>query len=270
VVKASLSRMQTFIESGDRKIHEIQVRFDDLPNIFNKYDTVQSELELSDDIDHSEDRQQFELQYYEVKAKFNELLHPVDDFPELKHSSHSSESVHSDHPRRSQSSSNIMLPAISLPSFDGNTCSWMNFRDTFEALIVNNSSLSDVQRFHYLIASLKHDANDLISNLQITNENFSVAWQLVTQRYDNKPLIAMIHAKHLCQMPQVKKGDAVTLHQLINHVSSNINALQALSLNVSIQDLVLSHLILEALDADTLKEWETSCTFRCPTDYRVN
>jgi hypothetical protein len=59
VVKASLSRMQTFIESGDRKIHEIQVRFDDLPSIFNKYDTVQSELGLSGDTDHSEDRQQF-------------------------------------------------------------------------------------------------------------------------------------------------------------------------------------------------------------------
>jgi hypothetical protein len=69
VVKASLSRMQTFIESGDRKTHKIHVRFDDLPSIFNKYETVQSELELSDDIDHSDDRQ-FELQYYEVKAKF--------------------------------------------------------------------------------------------------------------------------------------------------------------------------------------------------------
>jgi hypothetical protein len=150
-----------------------------------------------------------------------------------------------------------MLPAISLPNFDGNTCSWLNFRDTFEALIVNNSSLSDVQKCHYLISSLKHEAKELISNLQITNENFIVSWQSVTQRYNNKPLIAMIHAKHLCNMPQVKKGDAATLRQLINHVSSNINALQALSLNVSIQDLVLSHLILETLDADTLKEWET-------------
>ena len=52
--------------------------------------------------------------------------------------------------------------------------------DTFEALIVNNTALSSVQKFHYLIASLKNEAKDLISNLQITNENF-VAWQLVPQ-----------------------------------------------------------------------------------------
>jgi hypothetical protein len=43
----------------------------------------------------------------------------------------------------------------------------------------------------------------------------------------------MMHAKHLCQMPQTKKGDASSLrqlinqHQLINHVSSHMNALQA-------------------------------------------
>jgi len=48
----------------------------------------------------------------------------------------------------------------------------------------------------------------MISNLHITNETFLVAWQLVTQRYNNKRLIAMMHAKHLCQMPQVKKEDA--------------------------------------------------------------
>ena len=70
----------------------------------------------------------------------------------------------------------------------------------------------------------------MIRNLQVTNENFLVAWQLVTQRHNNKRLIAMMHAKRLCQMPQVRKGDVSSLRQLINHVSSHINALQALSL----------------------------------------
>ena len=49
VAKASLTRMQTFIKTGDCKLHEIQVRFDELSNIFNKSETAQGELELSDD-----------------------------------------------------------------------------------------------------------------------------------------------------------------------------------------------------------------------------
>ena len=54
--------MQTFTESGDIKLNEIKVRSDELPNIFNKFDTVQDELELSDDTDHSGDRESFARQ----------------------------------------------------------------------------------------------------------------------------------------------------------------------------------------------------------------
>ena len=59
---------------------------------------------------------------------------------------------------------------------------------------------------------------------------------------------------NVCQMPQVKGEDASSLRQLINHVSSHMNALQALSLNVPIKDLVLNHLI--TLDPETQWEWE--------------
>jgi len=149
------------------------------------------------------------------------------------------------------SSTHIKLLVIALPTFEGDACSWLHYRDTSEALIVNNASLSNVQKLHYPIALLQNEAKDVIRNLQITNENFLVAWQLVTQRYNNKRLIAMMHAKLLCQMPPVRKGDASSLRQLINHVSSHMKTLQALSLNVRIQDLMLNHLMLVTLDTET-------------------
>jgi hypothetical protein len=255
VAKSSLTRIQTFITTGDHKLNEIQVRFDELPNIYNKFETAQSELELSSDTDYSVDRQQFENQYFEVKTRFNELLYPVDDLPHSRHSSPRSslsENVSQSH----SSSVNTKLPVIDLPIFEGQTCSWLHFRDTFEALIVNNTNLTNVQKLHYLNASLKDEAKNLICNLPITHDNFLVAWQLVTQRYNNKRLIAMMHAKHLCQMPQVKGEDASSLRQLINHVSSHMNALQALSLTVPVQDLMLNHLMLATLDAQTQRDWE--------------
>ena len=178
-----LSRIQNFIELGDHKVNEIQVRSDDLQGIFNRYDTAQNELELSEDTDHSGDRELFEYQYYQDEAKFNEVLHSVVDPPLSRHSSpHSSLSGHSNNsPRSHASSANIKLPVVALPTFEGDACSWLHFRDTFEALIVRKTALANVQKFHYHIASLKNEAKDLISNLQMTNENFLVAWQLVTQ-----------------------------------------------------------------------------------------
>ena len=229
VPKSHITRMQTFIETGDRKLNVIQVRFDELPNIYKKFETAQSELELSDDTDYSVERQQFEDQYFEVKAMFHELLHPVMDPPSRRSSPRSSlsgESIHT--PRSHTSSTHIKPPTIALPNFEGAICSWLHVRDTFEALIVNNTTLSSIKKFHYLIASLKNESKHPLSNLQITNVNFLVAWQLVTQRYNNKRLIAMMHAKHLCQMPQVRKGDASSLRQLINHESSHMNALHSI------------------------------------------
>jgi hypothetical protein len=67
VARGMLSRIQSFIESGERKINEIQVRFNKLPDIFNRYDSAQSELELSDDTDHDSNRELFEAQYFEVE-----------------------------------------------------------------------------------------------------------------------------------------------------------------------------------------------------------
>ena len=254
--KTALTRMQKFIDSGDCKLNETQVRYDDLQGIFDRFDTAQLELELSDDTDYTADREAFEIQYYEVKAKFIEVLRPVLELPRSRHSSPVST------PRSHNGSVNIKLPTIALPTFDGETCNWLQFRDTFEALIVNNTSLTDVQRFHYLLASLKNEAKDLISNLQITNENFTVAWNLITQRYNNTRLIAMMHAKQLVNMPQVRKGNAASLRRLINYVTSNLNALKALELKAPVQDLMLNHLMLATMDPETQREWELETASR--------
>ena len=129
---------------------------------------------MHDDTDHSDDRELFDKQYFEIKAKFNELLHPVVEQPLSRRSSpRSSLSGHSNQsPRSHVSTTHIKLPVIALPTFNGDTCNWLHYRNTFEALIVNNTALSNVQKFHYLIASLQNEAKDPISNLQITNENF--------------------------------------------------------------------------------------------------
>jgi hypothetical protein len=56
VAKSSLTRTQNLIEAGDLKVNEIQVRFNKLPDIFNKYESAQDELECLDEADYSLDR----------------------------------------------------------------------------------------------------------------------------------------------------------------------------------------------------------------------
>lgn len=253
VARGMLTRMQTFLDSGNTDINQLQVRLNSLPTILSKFETVQDELESTDDFDYSEDRASFETQYFEVEAKFHELLHNIhSEADRSSDRSSSSSSIRSTH----SSSAQIRLPTIELPSFDGDACKWLHYRDTFQALIVNNQSLSHVQKLHYLISSLKAEAKSLIVNLPITNDNFTVAWDLITQRYNNIKLIAMKHVNHLFDRPQVKRGDASSLRHLINHMSSHMNALNALLEDTSMHDLLLNHLVLSALDSESHREWE--------------
>ena len=105
------SRIKNLIEAGDQKLNDIQLRFNKLLDIYNRYNIAQSELELSDDTDHTGDGELFVNQYYQVEDKLSELLHPVMDPPSRRSSPRSSLSGHSNHtPRSHTSSTHIKLP----------------------------------------------------------------------------------------------------------------------------------------------------------------
>jgi hypothetical protein len=176
VAKGMLTRMQDFIKTGTPDLPELQVRLNRLPNILIKFETAQDELEANDELDRSEDRILFEAQYY-LKARFHELLHKTHGSADSSSEHGSNSSICSTH----ASSGYVKLPSIELPSFDGTVSKWFHFRDTFDSLIIQNRTLPNVQKLHYLLSSLKGEAKALISNLPITNDNFSVAWGLVTQ-----------------------------------------------------------------------------------------
>jgi hypothetical protein len=92
VARGMLSHIQSFINTGEQKLNDIQVRFNKLPDIFNRSDIAQGELELSDDTHHSGDTESIEDQYYQVEAKCNELLHPLVELPNPIQSSSESSS----------------------------------------------------------------------------------------------------------------------------------------------------------------------------------
>jgi hypothetical protein len=143
-----------------------------------------------------------------------------------------------------------------LPSFSGDFGQWIHFRDTFDGLVTNNNALTDIQRFHYLLSSLKAEAHSFIQNLPIYESNFKVAWHLVCNRYNNPKMIASRHVKGLLKLPNASKDSALELRHLINQLMSNLHAVEALTLETPIHEILLSHLVLEHVDTNTRREWE--------------
>ncbi|XP_045489818.1 uncharacterized protein LOC111003211 [Pieris rapae] len=87
----------------------------------------------------------------------------------------------------------LKLPQIQIAKFDGAYFRWLEFKDTFENLIHNNDRIPPINKFHYLISYLQGDAARVISNFEVSAENYVGAWDLLCSRYNNKRILINHH-----------------------------------------------------------------------------
>ena len=73
----------------------------------------------------------------------------------------------------------VKLPDIKLPNFSGDFLKWPQFRDTFVALISNNSALSNINKFHYFRSSLQGEAKALLETLPVTEDNYDICMGVI-------------------------------------------------------------------------------------------
>lgn len=85
----------------------------------------------------------------------------------------------------SHSTTQMKLPNMSLPAFDGRYEDWPTFQDLFTASIHNNKSLSGSQKLQYLKSCVKGEAASLIKSFTVTDANYREAWMLLEEQYDN-------------------------------------------------------------------------------------
>ena len=85
-------------------------------------------------------------------------------------------------------SAGIQLPQIEFPKFNGELSDRLGFRDTFKSLIHKNQKISEIEKFHYLVAALKDSATQVIDSLEFRSTNYAVAWDALCSRYNNKRL----------------------------------------------------------------------------------
>lgn len=146
------------------------------------------------------------------------------------------------------------LPRIGLPTFSGEPTKWESFRDKFTSLVINDESLSDVKRLHHLNSCVKGAAENLISNLPVTDANFKIAWATLVKRYDNKRDLINEHLKTLFSLPIV--SDVSELTSLRDKADKTLQALKNLERPVDTWDDIIVYLLVSRLDRSSRKAWE--------------
>ncbi|XP_062710702.1 uncharacterized protein LOC134288828 [Aedes albopictus] len=252
---ASFSLTQDFVDNYDeeRDACEIPVRLENLNELWSDFKNIQSELvtldEASVDVQLKQ-RTEFETTYYRVKG-FLLSRNKTPPTPTMNASSSSNS-----HFPGSGSSSHVRLPDVKLPVFNGNLDNWLNFHDLFVSLVHASQDLSSIQKFYYLRSSLAGDALKLIQTIEISANNYTVAWNMLVNHYQNPTRLKQTYLDALFEFGTLKRESAAELHSLVEKFEANVKVLKQLGERTECWDIILIRMLSVRLDPVTRRDWE--------------
>lgn len=148
------------------------------------------------------------------------------------------------------------LPRLEIAKFNGTYFRWLEFRDTFKSVIHDNGHIAPINKFHYLLSYLEGEASRIVSNLEVSDSNYNIAWKLLCDRYDNKRQLISHHFNSLLNINNMTRESDKSLRYMVDHVTKNLRALSGLGLQTDNWDPLLIHILSSKLDNRTLTKWE--------------
>uniref|UniRef100_A0A6P7GWC3 Uncharacterized protein LOC114343709 n=1 Tax=Diabrotica virgifera virgifera TaxID=50390 RepID=A0A6P7GWC3_DIAVI len=172
-----------FIANKDVELDvtQFETRLSRVYLISHDYEKTQNEIEflVSDTNKEEKSRELTENKYFKLVSDLTACINKLKAVPSQISSSSSSEGSYS-------APIALRLPDIKISPFSGHITDSQSFIELFDALIVKNETLTDVQKLVYLKSYLKGESLQLIDSLPIINENFVIALNILKKRYEIK------------------------------------------------------------------------------------
>lgn len=174
-----------------------------------------------------------------------------------------SASVQADRASDTSRSSSSKLPTIDIPTFSGEYTQWHNFKDMFTNIVHLNNRLSNVQKMNYLVSNVSGIAKKMVENIAISSANYSVAWDILENHFDDKPTVVHHHIQNFCKLPIITKPTPDSFTELVTTAKSILDALDALE--ATSRDPWIVYLLLNKLDHETKVLWSREIINKSPT-----
>ncbi|XP_062535559.1 uncharacterized protein LOC134204764 [Armigeres subalbatus] len=250
---ASLTLIKTFVDGFDEATQsdEIPVRLESLSKLWSDYNEAQSELESLDEtaLDaHIKERTTMESSYYRIKG----FLLAQNKAP-LNRSVSSLLQLEAQLP---MSTSQVRLPDVKLPVFDGKLENWLVFHDLYVSLVHSSTGLSNIQKYYYLRSSLSSSALQLIQSIPISADNYTVAWNLLLKHFQNPSRLKQAYVDALFDFSALKRESVTDLHNLVEKFEANVKVLHQLGEHTEHWDILLIRMLSIRLDSTTRRDWE--------------
>lgn len=266
VVKSNITRFKNYFESvknvelNEEIIMQLSLRLEKIEPSWEQFNELQMKIEVleSENIDE-EERERFETTYFslisDAKASVKKYENQCDVVSE--NVSVASLNISNAGNNFNNIDSCVRLPPIKLPTFDGKYSSWLEFKDSFTALVDKNEQLSNIQKFLYLRSSLEKEVNQIIKSIEVSADNYQTAWQFLVDRFENKKLIIYNHIRAIFEHPSVTKESFVELRNIYDNILKNLRALKSLGEQTDSWDRLIIYIISNKFDNVTRRDWES-------------
>lgn len=241
-------------ELSPLQLLDLDSRFNKFNALYTDFDQLQCDIEMTSENldDECKERELFENLYHKLVAETRNLLgERPSQQRELRDGSLTSfEDVQAGGPKYNC----VRLPKIELPTFKGHYQNWLEYRDTFISLIHSRTDMDNINKLHYLRASLKGSALLIIDSLDVKGDNYMNAWRLLCNRYDNKRLLVNKHVQALFNVEKLQRESSSVIRHLIDITNKNLRALSTLDQPTQHWDTLIIHMMADKLDGTTRRE----------------
>lgn len=262
---ASLEQQRTTMKKNISKLHKknekdgdkvdatiLQCRLQILETYFKEICEVQGQIEKLNPADSS--RSDLEEVFITAKAKLLSNLNKSRCSTSAEQSFLNASISAAPHQSR--------LPSLKLPKFDGKYADYKRFISTFQNMVHDNSMLTPVDKFNYLLSCLSGPALAVVEPFLVTDENYPKALERLKERYDNKVLIFLEHITALFNVSQMSKGDCVSLRNIIDTVSAIRGSLLSLGSEMDVMNAIIIHMVLLKLDEGSRQNYDEKQEFK--------
>ncbi|XP_075170155.1 uncharacterized protein LOC142242472, partial [Haematobia irritans] len=169
-------------------------------------------------------------------------------------SNHNFEESHA----QDKSFSCIKVPPCDTEIFYGGYEEWPAFRDMFTAVYGEHPKLSAVQKLYHLRLKVKGQAATIVKKYKLCGENFSLAWEALKSRYENKRILVDNQLKILLNLEPVLTESSESIQEIQITINDCLAALKAQGIPTNDWDPILVYVCSTKLPHDTLALWEQS------------
>lgn len=152
----------------------------------------------------------------------------------------------------------LKLNPVKIPKFDGNPLNWLEFRETFEAL-VHRQEMESIEKLAVLRDSVCAIKVPMVGGRY--TGGYEEVWSELCRRYDNKRWLAETQAQRLFSLPTVRDTQE-GLRSMVDEVSLIVRALRQMGLDMdgAAVDVLMVNTVLPKLPETVRSAWGLQLT----------